>query len=557
VTVGVVMVFPDGNVAGPRWAWLPKAFVVTVAASTAGVLTASDANVLHLGAWTNPMALPAQAQPVSGLLSLFAVALGVVTATCSVVAQCGRWRRGHLLERQQLLVLAVAASLPVLAAPVVLATGLGGWLLSAAAIPLPFAIGFVVLATDAYDLQTAANRFLVWATLSAGVVGLYALVIVGLGSRFNEQQAPWLPWLAAAAVAVAFAPMRNALQRAVNRLTYGRWDQPYDVLASLGQRLEASADVDLLLGDVLAELDALGLADVAVLTPSGEVIAGAVGGEPDVRLPMAAYGNPVGTLAFRAPRGQLRPADRRLVEDLAGHLAGVLHGRELTRDLQRALEQVVLAREEERRRLRRDLHDGLGPALAGHLLQLDVVTANARRGQPVDADLAAVQADLRATMDEVRRVVEGLRPPALDELGLVGAVGQTLDRLFAGSPVVASLHAEPLPSLPAAVEVAAYRIVSAAATNVARHSGATTCVVSIEHVGQALRVCVRDDGGRRTGPAVVAMSSTGNGLQTMRERAEELGGRLGVFSEDGTTVVAELPVTGPVGAPARDAAASP
>lgn len=547
VTIGVVMLFPDGQVPGPRWFWLPKALLVTAAASTVGVLTASDANVLGLGAWTNPIGLPSALQPVSGLLSLFAVGLGVVTAACSIVAQWGRWQNGRLLERQQLLVFATAACLPILAGPVVLTTGVGGWLLSAAAIPLPFVIGFVVLATDAYDLQTAANRFLVWLTISAIVVGLYALVIVGVGSRFNEQSAPWLPWLAAAAVAVTFAPLRNALQRGVNKLTYGRWDQPYDVLAALGQRLEATTDVDLLLGDVIAELDSLGLDGAAILSPDGSVIAGATQTpEAGTHLPLSAYGQPVGTLVFRVPHGQLRPRDTQLIDDLAGHIAGVLHGRELTKDLQRALEAAVLAREEERRRLRRDLHDGLGPALAGHLLRLDVIAEKAHRRAPIEDDITAVQADLRNTITEVRRVVEGLRPPALDELGLLGALSQTLDRLFAGSPVTMTLQAGQLPDLPAAVEVAAYRIVSEAATNVVRHADASTCAVTLEDIDGTLRITVKDNGNRTLPPD----RTSGNGLQTMRERAEELRGRLSLIPGAGTTIVAELPAAAPTSAPA-------
>ncbi|MBI1351269.1 MAG: hypothetical protein GC156_09130 [Actinomycetales bacterium] len=442
------------------------------------------------------------------------------------------------MERQQLLAFAAAACLPILAVPVVLTTGVGGWLLSAAAIPLPFVIGFVVLAADAYDLQTAANRFLVWLTISAIVVGLYATVIVGVGSRFNEQGAPWLPWLAAAAVAVTFAPLRDALQRGANRITYGRWDQPYDVLATLGQRLEATTDVDLLLGDVIAELDSLGLEDAAIVSPDGSVIAGAAQTpEPRMQLPLSAYGQAVGTLMFHVPHGPLRHRDKQLIDDLAGHIAGVLHGRELTKDLQRALEAAVLVREEERRRLRRDLHDGLGPALAGHVLRLDVIAEKAQRHMPVEADVTAVQVDLRNTITEVRRVVEGLRPPALDELGLLGALRQTLDRLLAGSPVTMTLHATRLPELPAAVEVAAYRIVSEAATNVVRHADASTCTITLEVVDDRLRITVEDDGKRTLKPD----GNSGNGLQTMRERAEELRGCLNIVPGAGTTIVAELP----------------
>src|SRR5205823_10093734 len=132
----------------------------------------------------------------------------------------------------------------------------------------------------------------------------------------------------------------------------------------------------------------------------------------------------VGSLRYRPPVTPLRSRDRQLLDDIAGHLGGVLHAARLTAELQGARERLVLAREEERRRLRRDLHDGLGPAMAGHLLRLDVIAGQAAPGSPIAAGVDALRADLRTTVLEVRRVVEGLRPPALDELGLAGALAQ-------------------------------------------------------------------------------------------------------------------------------------
>ena len=281
---------------------------------------------------------------------------------------------GDAFVRQQLALLAVAATLTLVGIPVAFVTGLG-WVFSLAVLPLPFAIGFAVLARGLYDLRTAVNRTLVWLTLSAVVAGAYALVIIGVGTLLHVPGAAWLPWVAAGAVAVAFAPLRDGLQRAVNRLTYGRWDQPYDVLADLGQRLEASTDVDLLLTDVVGELRLLGLREISVADADGRFLAGEPSGPEAVVVPLTAYGRSVGVLRYRQPASPLRPRDLRLLDDLAGHLGGVLHAHELSRDLQRALEAQVLAREEERRRLRRDLHDGLGPALAGHLLRLDVLAA--------------------------------------------------------------------------------------------------------------------------------------------------------------------------------------
>ena len=212
-------------------------------------------------------------------------------------------------------------------------------------------------------------------------------------------------------------------------------------------------------------------------------------------------------------------------------------------DLQRAVERLVLAREEERRRLRRDLHDGLGPALAGHLLRLDVIAGELDASSPVAADVDALRTELRSTITELRRVVEGLRPPALDELGLAGALTQVTRRLTLGTAMTVDLSVGDLPALPAAMEVAAFRIVTEAVTNAVRHSSATVCHATIVAEGRALRITVADDGqGISGGESAAGDSLAGHGLQTMRERAEELGGQLQVTNGSGLTISASLPL---------------
>jgi signal transduction histidine kinase len=400
-----------------------------------------------------------------------------------------------------------------------------------------------VLARGLYDLRTATNRTLVWATLSAAIVGVFAGVIVGLSQLLHvDQRSQWLLWVAAAVVAVLFAPIRDSLQRTVNRLTFGRWDQPYDVLAALGQRVEAAVEVERLLADVAVELEGLGLRDVTIADVTGLVLVG--GAAPDGEVTehrLSAYGDEVGTLSYVPPTTPLRARDRQLLDDLAGHLGGVLHAHRLTLDLQRAREHLVLAREEERRRLRRDLHDGLGPALAGHLLRLDVIAGRMSRDSEAAAGIDALRSDLRETMTEVRRVVEGLRPPALDELGLAGSLHQVADRLTSGTVTAVVIAADELPTLPAAVEVATFRIVTEAVTNVVKHAHATSCRVELSVRDGRLRLLVSDDGHASRFPD----QPTGHGLQTMKERAEELRGRLSVMRGPdgvGTVVVAELPL---------------
>ncbi|WP_151082953.1 sensor histidine kinase [Nocardioides cynanchi] len=541
VILGLPIFFPTGRIAGPRWRWLTWSLVVVVVASVVSTLAAPDAN-LRIDGWDNPITLPhvlGFVDPVGFLLSL---PFALVVAGGAVAQLRSRWRQGTDLERQQVRFVTLVAGLPVLAGPLSFVPGAPPNVFTIAVLPLPVAIGYAVLARGLYDLRTAVNRTAVWVLLSALVAGIYAVVIVGVGRVLDVGSAAWLPAVAVGVVAVSFAPLRDLLQRGVDRVLFGQWQDPYEVLARLGQRLEATADIDRLLGDATTELAALGLRRVRIENAHGQVLAQSADGDGDEpgsddEIPLLAYAERVGTLAFRQPAARLRASDRRLLEDLAGHLGGVLHDHRLTQELQLALERVVLAREEERRRLRRDLHDGLGPALAGHLLRLDVIARELEPGGHASDLVRALGDDLRATVLDVRRVVEGLRPPALDELGLAGAVEQSVHRLTAGAGLRVDVSIALLPPLPAAAEVAAFRIVTEAVTNVVRHAQAGWCRVTLEPGPGVLRLLVEDDG-----VGFGARRSAGNGLHTMRERAEEMRGHLRVTSFGGTRVEAVLPV---------------
>lgn len=255
------------------------------------------------------------------------------------------------------------------------------------------------------------------------------------------------------------------------------------------------------------------------------------------RLPLTAYGTPVGALRWSG--GRLRGSDRVLLTDVAHQLGGVVHAAALLDVVRTAQERQVLAREEERKRLRRDLHDGLGPALAALTLHVDALRNQLGRAD-VDAGLLGLRSGIQGTVQDVRRIVEGLRPPALDELGLADAVGQLADRLTADTLLVVEVDVPPLLELPAAVEVAASRITQEALTNVVRHSGAHRACVRTATADGELLVDITDDGRGTPEPR-----EAGLGLRSMRERAEELGGRLEVHGRPGhgTRVCARLPVT--------------
>jgi signal transduction histidine kinase len=255
---------------------------------------------------------------------------------------------------------------------------------------------------------------------------------------------------------------------------------------------------------------------------------------------------PVGVLVLGLRPGEdaFSAADRRLLGDLARQAGVAVSAVRLTDDLQRSRERLVSAREEERRRLRRDLHDGLGAQLAGLTVQTGVLRSLIARDPDAAAALAAeLRGELKAAIADIRRLVHGLRPPALDELGLVGALQQLAERIGSeeGGVAVAVEVPEDLPALPAAVEVAAYRIVSEALTNVVRHAGARAATVRLTAGPDLLTIDVTDDG---TG--LPASPAPGVGLSSMRERAEEMGGscRVAARPEGGTRVRARLPLNG-------------
>jgi signal transduction histidine kinase len=556
--VGVPVVFPDGRLPGTRWRWLAWSAIAGIIFLFLGNVLAPHTQESRLAGWHSPLGLPVRYGKVADALAGAAILLTVGAAAGAIAGLVTRWRRGGPLARQQLLFLALAivpSALVFLA--ILINIGLPGWIFGVVLLPLPIAIAIAILHHGLFDLRRAAYRTLVWLTMSAAVVGIYAAVVITVVALVPDHHAWWPSALAAALAALVLIPLRDKLQRGVTRVVYGRWHEPYEVLAGLGERLEAAADVDRLLDAVVAELSTgLDLRHASVRDLDGTVVTGTADAPPGTAtavvpgtaagaglgaasIPLLAYGTAVGSLTYRVPDRQLSTAEERLLRDLARQLGGALHARLLREDLQRARERLVLAREEERRRLRRDLHDGIGPALAG----LTLKTETARALLPPGSDSASRQLhglseEIRRTVIDVRRLVEGLRPPALDELGLAGACAQAVERLTTGSGLVASVEAcGDLPALPAAVEVAAYRIVVEAVTNTARHAQARRCPVAIACTPAGLAVEVTDDG---TG--LRAVGPPGHGLAIMRERAEELGGTVTIQDgSPGVTVKARLP----------------
>jgi signal transduction histidine kinase len=403
---------------------------------------------------------------------------------------------------------------------------------------IPISIGIALLRSHLWDIDILISRTLIYGALTAIVVGLYILIVGYLGTLLRTGGNLLISLAATGLIAVLFQPLRGWLQRGVNRLLYGQRDEPYAVVARLGRRLEGTLAPDATLAAIVETLaQALKLPYAAItLAQDADFETAAVYGVPvedPLTLPLSYHAEPVGELVL-GPRQRgdtFTPTDRRLLEDLARQVGIAAHAVRLTSDLQHSRERLVLAREEERRRLRRDLHDGLGPTLAALALKASAVGELIPDAPDTASALASeLTGDLRATIGEIRRLVYALRPPVLDELGLLAALRECAEqyRDVAGAPVMTLLLPARLPPLPAAVEVAALRITQEALTNTVRHAGARTCAVEIACEEGSLTLSVSDDGA-----GLPEVAHVGVGLRSMRERAEELGGSCAIASAPG------------------------
>ncbi len=542
------LLFPDGRFV-PRWmSWL---LVVWVASGVLWLVFPSLPNWLNL--------LP--------FLSFLASAL---------FAQMYRYRHlSNSVQRQQIKwvvfgfsttlsaifgLLALEAIFPSLGQP-----GVAGLLYALAGatlgnilfLPLPLSVGMALLRYRLWEIDILISRTLVYGTLTACIVGIYVLVVGFLGTLFHASSNLLISLLATGLVAVLFQPLRGRFQRGVNHLLYGQRDEPYAVISRLGQRLEgtlASHAVLPAIVETVAQVLKLPYAAVSLKQGDEFRMAAAYGSPVETPLsqPLAYQGEVIGQLllAPRNPGEPLTPPDRRLLDDLARQIGIAAHAVRLTDDLQRSRERLVTAREEERRRLRRDLHDGLGPTLAALALKATTISDLI----PTDPTAAThlsneLYADIRATVGEIRRLVYALRPPALDDLGLVAAIRERAAQYGHPSQAGAGSHhadglriiveaPDRLPPLPAAVEVAAYRIVQEALTNVIRHAQAHTCTVHLQ-LSDTLQIEVSDDG-----VGFPSERQAGVGLLSMRERAAELGGSCVMESLPGAGVhmCARLPI---------------
>lgn len=500
---------------------------------------------------TNPLGVPG-GDAIFGTAEGLGIVLMLMACLLAIAVTASRFRRARGRERQQLewLVLGVAGVVAFMVGTQFLFTVPATieeplFYLSFASVPI--AIGIAILKHDLYDIDLVLSRTLVWGSLTAFVIGTYVVVVGVLGALVHARGDLVPSLIATGLVALLFQPIRDRVQRLINRFIYGDRDDPYAVVSRLGRRLEVTLAPEAVLPTIVETIaEALKLPYVAVELGHGHTlrIAAAIGtpGHHHLNLPLMYQSEPVGqlTLSPRAPGDTFTAADLRLLEDLARQVGTAAHAVQLTGEVQRSRERLVTAREEERRRLRRDLHDGVGPSLASMTLKLDAAR-NLLPRDPAAADvlLRELNTQTQIAIADVRRAVYDLRPPALDDLGLLPALQAHAARLEGGELHIIVDVENALPALPAAVEVAAYRIALEGLTNVLRHASARRCVLRLRLTDGCLVIEVTDDG-----RGIPVDFSAGVGVMAMRERSNELGGTLHIGSPPGggCRVTAMLPL---------------
>ena len=549
----MVLLFPDGRLPSPALRWR---IVAGAAVGASAALLVSTALAPYPEAAARPAGFAGLENPLSGVGTGLSDPTGALGGVLLLAAASGvvwaivlRFRRSRGVEREQVAWVLYAAWIPLalLAAhllPVQLPEIVGPIAVSAFSV----AIAIAILRHRLLDIHVVVSRTLVLVVLIVGLAALYAGVVQETSIVLSGRLGAAPSVLATAVVAIAFAPLYHVLQRATNRFLFGDRGNAGAVMERVGRSIQDPEIVR----DVLPALSTTLVAALKLREARIELTTDPPAAFPNeldaFAIPLMVQGEQLGRVVVIPREGErLRSSDRQLLGALSPHLAIVVRAVQLGKDLQRSRELLVTSREDERRRIRRDLHDGLGPALASVAMQVEATQALVSDDPAAAArQLAVTHSHVEAAIADIRRLVEGLRPPALDELGLLTAIRQQVAALSEHSAdartdldVLVEASGE-LSGLPAAVEVAAYRIAAEAVTNVVRHAEASRCTVRLER-GDSLRIEVADDG---RGMRQREGTRTGVGILSMGQRVAELGGTLRVESiqPGGTTVTAVLPL---------------
>lgn len=454
------------------------------------------------------------------------------------------WRvleSGDEQDRLAALWLSWAALVAAVVAVAAIACGpLDDWTMFASVLPAAVLAPGMVVGVRRPELTNV--RSLVVSTVVLGVVALsYLAMFIGADAFLEvvgiDDVAPTVFAVIGLVLAAGFHPLRVVLRGVIDELLFG--DRP-DPLVAATEVADRIGDDPLL--TLRAVREALVLPYASITVDRAEVASSGTAVTDVTCVPLRLGDDTIGEMEVGLRQGQLRLSseDQHVLRIVGALLAQTLRSRSLALQVAESRAAAISAIEEERRRLRRDLHDGLGPTLSG-IAHTAAAARNSIPTDPAAADelLGQLRADAAGAVGEIRRLVYDMRPPALDELGLVAALHQQLAmvRTSTGRAMQVTVQAGDLPPLPASVEVAAYRIATEAVTNAARHSGTDQAQLELEHDGDHLVVTVRDSG---TSPHPWA---PGVGVSSMRERSSEVGGTIELTNgQRGSTVRARLPL---------------
>ncbi|GAA3616204.1 sensor histidine kinase [Microlunatus ginsengisoli] len=433
----------------------------------------------------------------------------------------------------------------------------------------PLALGILLLAVAVavlrfrlFEIDVMIRRSLLAAAVAGSVALVFLFVAISVGQLLEQVgragmiQARVLPVSAlvlGGAVGAGLMPLARIMRRKLGKLAYGDRENPFQVVSQLRQMDMYDTTRDTLAG-VLSTLSGtlhLCFASIEIDLPDADDITVTIGEttRPPTVVILTAGGEELGRLSLdvAASREPLGARDRRLLDEVAAQVGAVVQSLRLNTELKRSRGRIIAAREEERRRIRRDLHDGLGPSLAAQSMQLEVAR-DLVRVDPAAADelLGRLLNSTRLEIAEIRRLVDELRPRILDQLGLVSAIRQLTANFDTpggssgdGGRLEWSIEADDVEPLPAAVEVAAYRIVAEAVNNVVRHSRGSRCWITLSRSAGMLDVTVADDG-----VGLPERVAAGVGTSSMRERADEIGGTFEASARapSGTMIHVRLPL---------------
>ncbi|WP_024477054.1 sensor histidine kinase [Arthrobacter sp. CAL618] len=520
-----LLLFPTGQLLSRRWMPVAAAIIATTGYNVTAAALSSE-SLLGSSATVSVLSSGYRApEPVELALNLVSAALFALVTVSLVV----RYRRGGEEARRQLLWLILAVVAVGLLNSQRWITGDGPILLLLSIGLIPVAVAIAIVRYRLLDIRLVLSRTLVYTLAVATTIVVYGAIVGAFALLFPSENDLEAATLAVILVAIAFNPVRLLLHRLISRAFYGSRADIAGTALKVADRIQGSGDdLSALLDGARADLRLPYLAvkkesDATLIASSGEL-------EDHARLaavPLRYRGKKRATLLVGLRRGEwkLHDSDLRVLSLIAAPLAVAQHAIELTEEVRAARASTVQAREWERKRLHRELHDGLGPDLTSIALRADA----AYNLIPNDPDLALVhlaelRQQVRSSINDVRRVVYGLRPMELDRLGFVEAIRRKIANAngdVGRALSVSGILPDIVPELSPATELATYRIVSEGLENVLRHSDATSCTVTIS-VADDLRISVKDNG------SPVTTWIRGVGINSIVDRAEELGGSASV-----------------------------